>query len=50
MRALVMRFDAPLVSFGSVLVDQHGFIDLFPGTSMLTGLVANALGDCSVSC
>ena len=39
-----MRFDAPLVSFGSVLVDQHGFIDLFPGTSMLTGLVANALG------
>ncbi len=39
-----MRIDAPLVSFGSVLVDQHGFVDLFPGTSMLTGLVANALG------
>lgn len=44
MRALVLRFDAPMVSFGAVMVDQHGFIDRFPGTAMLCGLVANALG------
>ena len=43
MRALVLRFDAPLMSFGGVMVDQHGVIDRFPGTAMLTGLLANAL-------
>jgi len=26
------------------MVDQHGFTDRFPGTAMLTGLIANALG------
>lgn len=44
MRALVLRLDAPLMSFGTVMVDQHGFSDRFPGTAMLTGLIANALG------
>lgn len=44
MRALVLRLDAPLMSFGTVMVDRHGFIDRFPGTAMLTGLIANALG------
>ncbi|BCX82598.1 CRISPR system Cascade subunit CasD [Methylomarinovum caldicuralii] len=44
MKALVLRLDAPLLSFGTVMVDQHGFIDRFPGTAMLTGLIANALG------
>jgi CRISPR system Cascade subunit CasD len=44
MRALVLRFDAPLVSFGTVIVDHHGFTDRFPGLAMLTGMVANALG------
>lgn len=44
MRALILRFDAPLMSFGGVIVDQHGVIDRFPGTAMLTGLIANALG------
>jgi CRISPR system Cascade subunit CasD len=33
-----------MMSFGAVLVDQHGFIDRFPGTAMFTGLIANALG------
>lgn len=33
-----------MMSFGGVVVDQHGFIDAFPGTAMLTGLIANALG------
>lgn len=32
------------MSFGGVIVDQHGFTDRFPGTAMLTGLIANALG------
>jgi CRISPR system Cascade subunit CasD len=44
MRALVMRLDAPMMSFGTVIVDQHGYIDRFPGTAMLCGLIANALG------
>lgn len=44
MRALILRLDAPLLSFGAVMVDHHGVIDRFPGTAMLTGLIANALG------
>lgn len=44
MRALILRFDAPMISFGSALVDQHGFTDHFPGLSMLTGMIGSALG------
>lgn len=44
MKAIILRLDAPMMSFGSVVVDQHGFTDLFPGLAMLTGLAANALG------
>lgn len=44
MKALVLRFDAPLVSFGGPMVDQNGVIQRFPALSMLTGLIANALG------
>lgn len=44
MEALILRFDAPLMSFGGVMVDQHGPIDRFPGLAMLVGLLANALG------
>jgi CRISPR system Cascade subunit CasD len=44
MKALILRLDAPMMSFGGVLIDQHGVIDRFPGLAMLTGLVANALG------
>lgn len=44
MKALILRFDGLLMSFGSFIVDQHGYTDSFPGTSMLTGLAANALG------
>jgi CRISPR system Cascade subunit CasD len=43
-KALVLRLDAPLVSFGGPMVDQNGVVQMFPGLSMLTGLVANALG------
>lgn len=41
---LLLRFDAPLMSFGGVLADEHGFTDEVPSASMLTGLLANALG------
>lgn len=44
MEILLLRFDAPLMSFGGVMVDQHGPTDRFPGLAMLTGLLANALG------
>lgn len=41
---LLLRFDAPLVSFGGVVVDRHGVSFEFPARSLLTGLLANALG------
>lgn len=44
MDILLLRFDAPLMSFGAVMVDQHGPTDRFPGLSMLAGLFGNALG------
>ncbi len=44
MKALILRLDAPLMSFGGVMIDQHGFIERFPGTSLFTGLIGNALG------
>lgn len=44
MNVLLLRLDAPLMSFGGVMVDQHGPIDRFPGLSLLTGLCGNALG------
>lgn len=43
-KALVLRLDAPLMSFGGVMVDHYGYTDQFPGLAMLTGLCANALG------
>ncbi len=44
MRILLLRFDAPLVSFGAPMVDQNGVVQPFPALSMLTGLFGNALG------
>ena len=44
MRILVLRLDAPLVSFGAPAVDQNGVVQTFPALSMFTGLIANALG------
>lgn len=43
-RILVLRLDAPLVSFGAPAIDQNGVVQAFPALSMLTGLLANALG------
>ncbi len=44
MEVLLLRLDAPLMSFGGVMVDQHGPTERFPGVSLLAGLFANALG------
>lgn len=41
---LRLQIAAPLMAFGGVAVDQVGPTWRFPGRSMLTGLVANALG------
>ncbi len=41
---LLLRFEAPLMSFGGVRVDETNPTNTFPGQSMLTGLIANALG------
>jgi CRISPR system Cascade subunit CasD len=40
----MLRFDAPLMSFGAVVVDQNHPIWRYPGKSMITGLLGNALG------
>lgn len=44
MDCLILRFDAPLISFGAVVVDQLNPTWRFPGKSMLAGLLGNALG------
>ena len=41
---LLMRIEAPLVAFGDVMVDAIGPVTDTPSASMLTGLIANALG------
>jgi CRISPR system Cascade subunit CasD len=41
---LLLRLDAPLMSFGGAVVDNRGPVRDFPGLAMLTGLLANALG------
>ncbi len=41
---LILRLDAPLMSFGGVAVDQRRTTAEFPRLSMLAGLLGNALG------
>lgn len=43
-RWLVLHLEAPLMSFGGVSIDHIGPTRNFPATSMLVGLLANALG------
>ena len=43
-RWLVLRLDAPLMAFGGVAIDQVGPVRDFPATSMIVGLIGNALG------
>ena len=42
--AIILRFDAPLISFGGVVIDNHGVTRMFPARSMLAGMLGNALG------
>ena len=44
MQWLHLRLRAPLAAFGGETIDARGVIRDFPATSMLTGLLANALG------
>ncbi len=43
-RHLILRLDAPLMSFGAEMVDAYGVVRDFPAYSAITGLIANALG------
>ena len=44
MEHLILRLEAPLMAFGGEIIDNLGVIRRFPSASMLTGLLANALG------
>ena len=44
MQWLHLRFVAPIASFGGETIDAHGVIRKVPALSMVTGLLANALG------
>jgi CRISPR system Cascade subunit CasD len=44
MDILILRFDAPMMSFGAPVVDEYGKIQPYPSLSMMAGLLANALG------
>lgn len=43
-RHLLLRLQAPLIAFGGETIDNFGVIRRFPALSMVTGLLANALG------
>jgi CRISPR system Cascade subunit CasD len=43
-RHLLIRLRAPLIAFGGETIDNFGVIRDFPALSMVTGLLANALG------
>lgn len=43
-RHLLIRLQAPLIAFGGETIDNFGVIRDFPALSMVTGLMANALG------
>ena len=44
MRHLILNLESPLMAFGGETIDNYGVIRPFPAASMLTGLLANALG------
>ena len=43
-RHLLIRLSSPLIAFGGETIDNFGVIRDFPALSMVTGLIANALG------
>ena len=44
MKHLILNLESPLMAFGGETIDNLGVIRRFPSASMLTGLLANALG------
>lgn len=44
MDILLLRLEAPLMSFGAPIVDRHGVIQPYPALSMMAGMLGNALG------
>lgn len=44
MDILILRLDAPVISFGAPAIDRHGVIQPYPALSMMTGMIGNALG------
>lgn len=44
LRWLILHLEAPLLAFGGVTIDHVGVTRDFPAASMLTGLLANAMG------
>jgi CRISPR system Cascade subunit CasD len=43
-RHLLIRLSSPMIAFGGETIDNFGVIRDFPALSMMTGLLANALG------
>lgn len=41
---LILRLEGPVVAFGAPIIDNFGVVQEWPGASLLTGLIANALG------
>lgn len=41
---LILTLEAPMIAFGGEAIDNRGVVRDFPARSMLTGLIANALG------
>lgn len=44
MKHLILNLESPLMAFGGETIDSRGVVRPFPAMSMLTGLIANALG------
>lgn len=43
-KIVILRLEAPMMSFGAPIVDNFGKIQPYPSLSQITGLLANALG------
>jgi CRISPR system Cascade subunit CasD len=44
MKVLILRLQAPLMSFGAPIIDHYGVIQPYPASSLITGMLGNALG------
>lgn len=44
MQHMILNLESPLMAFGGEIIDNYGVIRWFPSASMITGLLANALG------